>query len=835
MASLYWLEEALPGMLPTLWTVLGVGLPWAFAALPPRQWRSRPLVMALALALGPAWVTAWMLVLGVVGAQYGWRLYTPAWILPGTVVIAGAGLAIAWRKRRRGIPACRQPPPLELDEKLIIALIAVALIVRWIHSAFWPFTAYDALWVYGYQGRLYFHEGNIPQAVGYYPQFLPLQFTYVQVLIGAINDHAARMALPWLNIGSILAAYLLGERLVNRRVGLFAAALWSLHPFVGQWAYVGDLEIPLTFSFTLAAVFFLRAWLEQADAAARRANGILAGVLLGIALFTKPTAGAFIWGVVLLLAFDLARVKLDLNRWLPRFSVAIWTGLACLPLGGAWYLRNLLLNQEVIILPKAVWLTRALRSGDFLAPLALAVLLAALVLALRQGLTRRDLATALAGALLFAGGILASNAQLFPQRGDPPASYIRLEEVIAIGTGLALIVFSLRSPRKGKLDAPLRRQLRVAAWAILLALPYFVTFFFSYSYHYRLGFAALPLLCLPPAIALSLLFDPARMRRWRARSRRLYWTALILLGIPGILAAAFDVNWSRIWLFQEDLDSDFKKYQVFNPSLMEVVTGLEDYQNFADRPALVLAPGEERLPFFFPQMKILDRPITDLAAYEALGATHFIYGAKAREAYLDVGIDPLATQLVSALGRQKLFEKTKAHYDGTFSYELYRTADLDNRRTVPQRLKTREQFELAIVFGQRLQLHAGGAYPLQIHRTTPITLEPTWIALRALDRDYEFVLQLRKHPSGAVAQEWTLRPGAHRHGYYATSLWDVGEVVNDRQVLYLAEDTKRARDTTYVFALAVWDPQEQLYLPLTIDGEPAGEFYQLSGAYRLRQ
>jgi len=63
MASTYWIEEALVGILPTLWMFLGVGLPWAYAAIPTRFWPSTALIGATGLALGPACMTAWMLIL----------------------------------------------------------------------------------------------------------------------------------------------------------------------------------------------------------------------------------------------------------------------------------------------------------------------------------------------------------------------------------------------------------------------------------------------------------------------------------------------------------------------------------------------------------------------------------------------------------------------------------------------------------------------------------------------------------------------------------------------------------------------------------------------------
>ena len=788
------------------------------------------MICALALALGPAWMTAWMLILGLAGAQLEARLLSPHWILPGSVVIAAAGVRIAWRKRDHSAPLAASGPPLAIDEKLIVALIAVAVVLRWIQTAFWPFTAYDALWVFAYQGRHFLLEGNIPHAIDYYPPFLSLQFTYVQTVIGGINDHAARMVLPMLHIGSIFAAYLLGERLLNRRVGLILAALWSLHPQVGRWAVIGDLEIPLTFSFTLAAVFFLRAWSDDLDPAERRTEALLAGFMLGIALFTKPTAGAFVWGVLLLLAVALVLKRFQLRRWRPRFKVAVWTGLACLPLGALWYLRNLALAHEVVTLPKAIWLTRALRNGDYLAPLAVAAVVSWLALAIRFRLNRREIMLGAVGIALLLAGALASNPKLFAERVDPPASYIQPMEIALIAGGLALGGFSLRRGFETASDKPVKRMISTGGWALLLALPYYVTFFYSYSYHYRLGFAILPLLCLPIAVALSTLLASERISGWSGGMRRVYYLALFCASLPGIAAPAMDVNWSSLWLGDDELDSDTSKYQVFNPSLMEVVFGLEDFIQTSGTMPVVLAPGEERLPFFFPQMQIVDQPVTSLAGFESSGATHFIFGAKAREAYLDAGLDPLETQLVSALGRVDLFRKTKEHRDATFSYELYEALDWKDRWTAPKRHRSQPPERPVVVYGGRLQVYADGLYPAIIHRETPITFEPSWRALRTLEREYQFVLQHRHPETGKIWQEWRLRPGEHRHGYYSPLLWQVDEVVRDRQVLRLEPNSGYRRGDPYIFLLGVWDPASEAYLPLEVDGEPAGEFYPLAGA-----
>ena len=811
---------------------IGLGLPWALALLSVQQWQSRVLVAAVALAAGPAWISAWMLILGVVGAETQMRLLTAEWIIAGSIVISAIGCGIAWKKRASYTPY-RAPTLLASDEKLIVALIIVAVIVRVIHTAFWTFSAYDALWVFGYQGRLYFLEGFIPHSIDYYPQFLQLQFAYVQIVTGAINDHAARMVLPMLHIGSILAAYLLGERLISRRVGIFVAGLWSLHPFVGRWSVIGDLEIALAFSFTLAAVFFLSAWLEKENSAVRRQAAVLAGLFLGVALFTKPTAGGFIWGVLLLFAMELLRTGFAPLRWKPRFLVCFWTGLACLPLGGIWYLRNMLLGHEAVTWPGAYWLTQARRSGDYLTWLVLAVVIAFLAFALHRRLSAGRLAVGAIGIFLMLGAILASNPLLNPERFDPPASIIRLEEALALLAGLGLIGWSLRLQGFFRKAVPVPKPIAAIAWSLLLALPYFVTFFFSYSYHYRLGFAVVPLLILPTAFGLSQIFVAARMRHWRPLWHRLYPVALIALGLPGIIAVAMDVHWSRVWLLDDKLDSDIRKYQAFNPSLLEVVFGLTDFQNESEIAPRVLAPGEQRLHFFFPQMQIIDKTVQGLDEFEALDVTHFIYGAKARQAYLDAGIDPMQAQLIAALGRRDLFKLKTSHYDATFSYELYRVGDLSIRFQAQSGRYISIVRAERLLFGDRLRLYAEDAYPRNFFDDTPITLRTEWQALQDIESEYTFVLELFNLDTGTVERDWFFALAPQRHGHYSTQQWDVEEVVRDSQVFRYIAGNELPEGSNYVLRLGVFDPATGRNLPLTIDGREAGDRWQLEDLHRV--
>ena len=250
-----WLTATLSMIPALLWVYVGLGLPWALVVLPRRDWSQRVSALGLGFAFGPLLLTAWMFVLGSIGAL---RIDM---ILAGLLVMTVIGVGLAWRKRQPS-PNTISPVPLAVDEKLLLALIVIAVGIRWLSIAFWPFTAYDSLWVFGYEGRLYTLLNAIPTHIDYYPQFIPLQYSFTQLLAGGVDDHAARAVIGFTHIGSILAAWMLGQRLFNRRVGIIAAALWALYPHVGEWARFGDLEIPVTFLFTAAAAFFLQAWTQ---------------------------------------------------------------------------------------------------------------------------------------------------------------------------------------------------------------------------------------------------------------------------------------------------------------------------------------------------------------------------------------------------------------------------------------------------------------------------------------------------------------------------------------------------------------------------------------------
>src|SRR5258708_18761447 len=411
----YWLLPTILLLPAMLWLFLGVGLPWAFAILPRSDWRLQPTLIAVALALGPAITTTAMFVIGTLGH------FSVLNVLLASSIAAVLGIAFAlsnYSTKAEQTTAHVNRIPLNAVDITLIVIIVIALIIRFWNTAYWPYTTYDEFWVYGYNAKIFMLRGSIPTTMGYYPQLLPLTYTYGQLMWGGINDHAARVVVPIFALASILMVYVLGARLFTRRVGLLTAAIWALFPQQTAWSQFGDLEIPVTLYFTATALFFILGWRLH-----NRRYVILSGLMLGAALWTKPTAFALPESLVLIMGAIAAyflwqsnrvpreagawqRLRVLVQRWFAS-AVTRWALLAlavAVPMGGMWYLRNILYGHDAIVLPAAYWQQAAARSGQELGwPLLIAAALCAFLV-----IKRERMAAALGGMAVLLVGALPS-------------------------------------------------------------------------------------------------------------------------------------------------------------------------------------------------------------------------------------------------------------------------------------------------------------------------------------------------------------------------------------------------------------------------------------------
>ncbi len=830
MNSIYWINQTLAALPATLWIFFGVGLPWALVVLPRKDWRSPGLVACVTLAFGPMLLSAWMFVLGTIGGAQESATLNMTAILAGTATIAVSGSILAWRKAHRGVSSPTRRAPLTMDEKLIIAMITVAVFIRWFTMAYWPFTSYDPLWVYGYEGRLYTLLGYIPQNISYYPQFLPLQYTYGQLAVGgAVGDHAARVVLPFLHVGSIIAAYVLGARLFKRRTGVIAAGLWALYPHVAQWAHVGDLEIPVTFLFTGSAAFFLMAWTE-ADKSLRQRYALIAGLFLGGALWTKPTAGALVWGMMLATLAEFVRARGDWRAAYPRFETAIITALAAMPLGGVWYIRNVLLGYNAIDLPHSYWLTQAQRSGrEFGWPLM--VLITLLVYLYVRRKNRPNIIGGATGLVMILAGMLPSI--LDPARVNSPESRINLLELALLAGGMLVLAVTLWSYARGRWTTRRREYAAKIGWTTLLALPYFATWFYSYSYHYRLSFPIVPLMLIPTAVVLSEWFRPERISNWRGAKRIGYAAVVIAISLPGIVSTLYRHGRGWDWLWSDVMPDDMARYAEQNPSLMFVVRELNAYIELHGEQPVVSAPGAQLLPFFFPLAEI-DIESTPRRYADLEGVMHYVYSKHASLKYREDDFEPREIQIVAGLGREDIMPLLADHDDGNWWYEIYEL-NLDSRFTVPEDVFINEVPDNEVVIGDFARYAGANVHWAVFNNRQKLLFEFYWEVLTPPPEDSDFMiyLDLLNEDDDTVYAAWEGPVAPSSHGYYSTRLWEPGEYVIDRRFLRLEDPESVPGGDNYRIVIGMYNPETGERLPVTENGESVGDGLPLETVFAV--
>jgi 4-amino-4-deoxy-L-arabinose transferase-like glycosyltransferase len=824
-----WLLPSIILLPALLWMFLGVGLPWALAVLPRSDWRDYLTVIAVALALGPAFVTTAMFVIGTFGQL------TVANVLGVSALVAGIGLALAARNPVTSQSKLVPQPVVTLIDVVLLLAVFVVLILRFWNAAYWPYTTYDEFWVYGYNAKLFMLHGSIPASVGYYPQLIPLTYTYGQLLWGGVNDHAARTVVPIFALASALMAYVLGRRLFNRRVGLLTTAIWMLYPHNSAWSQFGDLEVPLTLYFTGTAAFFALGWREQ-----NRRYIVLSGLLMGAALWTKPTAGALVESVGLVMVvvavrwllgakrYDLRQLLMSKAARYPLLAVSV-----AIPMGAMWYVRNVLFGHPPIIFPASYWQQQAQRSGQELGWLLVIAAVGTVVLTLR----RQRAGIAVAGFLMLAAGTLPSAfgwriptvdewSQLLLGSVVPSIKPTRLGviEVSLILLGMVLLAWAWLPCWR---SFPTQRRHTVLLVGTFVA-PYFVTWFWSYSYHFRLSFAVVPLLIVLLATLLdtwlsALITTPDRPLRIATIS-----AVVLVLALPGCLAMLAALQPA----ITGTLLDDHAKMARGNPALIALVDYLKDRRDPAhrplalDRPLRVEAPGELRLPFFFPLDDIRAERYP-MFLDQIVGVDYFVDSSVGQRLYIENGKQ--YNQILSSLTRNDVMQRLYTVDDGNFRFSAY---DVDNvarfKNPSPNGL-------LNVQVGDFAQLIGGDLSTLRSAPGQSVYLTLWWKALKPADLDYSVYIhfwdprtqllvgQWGGEPVSGAWSVWEGVPGAHFSVAYHTRLWQAGETIRDEWKLNVPE----AQPGAYEFRLGLFDPSTGERLPVIKDGIVIGDGVRL--------
>ncbi len=320
---------------------------WACRLMPRgrRHWLDLALV-TLGLSLGG--LTLWMFWVALV--LPGRLNLTTA--LAGPAALGVIGLWASWRDWTPDTVGSTAAPWRRLLDGVLVCLVSITCAAILFNSAYWPFSEEDALAVYAPLAKRIYGTGALPvggRLYEGYPMLLPLAYSYTHWACGSVNEYLARLIPGLLAAGVLGATAVLGREMLSARTGWLAAALLGLTPAFCRWASSGYADVPASFYFTLSALFAWR-WCREA----RTEDGLLAGVMAGLALWTKNSTLTLVVTLPALtgLRWWMGRTtnREQVARPLRWQQAALLAG-AVLAIAAPWYIRNLVLYDFLFPAP----------------------------------------------------------------------------------------------------------------------------------------------------------------------------------------------------------------------------------------------------------------------------------------------------------------------------------------------------------------------------------------------------------------------------------------------------------------------------------------------------
>ncbi len=122
----------------------------------------------------------------------------------------------------------------------------------------------------------------------------PLFFWFVglfSLIGGEVTEFTARLPAALMGLGTVLVVFFLGKRLINQRVGFFAALMLATSPQFHKYARLVRLDLPFTFFITLAIASFLCGWTAVKQ---KKWYFFASWFFMGLATLTKGPLGIFL-------------------------------------------------------------------------------------------------------------------------------------------------------------------------------------------------------------------------------------------------------------------------------------------------------------------------------------------------------------------------------------------------------------------------------------------------------------------------------------------------------------------------------------------------------------
>ncbi len=183
--------------------------------------------------------------------------------------------------------------PEQKKERVYLALITVAGLLRFLHLGFKDLQAWDeALYAVRSEGILRF--GHLIDQSSYaidglYSALHPPLYVWLTAIsfqMFGISEFSTRLFSAVFGALTLFLIYLIGKRIADKEVGFLAAMLYGLTPFVTFYSRQGQFDTTLVFFLTLSIFFLL-----DHSPVIEGGRFIRAGISVGAALMTKLFVG----------------------------------------------------------------------------------------------------------------------------------------------------------------------------------------------------------------------------------------------------------------------------------------------------------------------------------------------------------------------------------------------------------------------------------------------------------------------------------------------------------------------------------------------------------------
>lgn len=166
-----------------------------------------------------------------------------------------------------------------------------------------------------------------------FPFVLPIMLMPIVAIFG-YNFFLMKLLITFSAIGSVWLIYYLFRPIVGKWTAVLLMFLAGFSPYIGEFSHKVMSEFPFIL-FMLGGLIFLRRYQQENDW--RTKNGLLAGVLITIAYFTRSIGLFVMVGAVAYLFLE----SISKSRWRLNFKKAVLIGLLFIVPCITWELRNL--------------------------------------------------------------------------------------------------------------------------------------------------------------------------------------------------------------------------------------------------------------------------------------------------------------------------------------------------------------------------------------------------------------------------------------------------------------------------------------------------------------